>query len=52
MEPVLRKGQLTTWKDDKGFGFIKPDDSEQEVFLHISELKDSTRRHNLLLCCN
>jgi uncharacterized membrane protein YsdA (DUF1294 family)/cold shock CspA family protein len=47
MEPVLRKGQLTTWKDDKGFGFIKPDDSEQEVFLHISELKDSTRRPQL-----
>ncbi|MEI1373770.1 hypothetical protein PQG02_14355 [Nostoc sp. UHCC 0926] len=21
MKPVLRKGKLTTWKDDKGFGF-------------------------------
>jgi uncharacterized membrane protein YsdA (DUF1294 family)/cold shock CspA family protein len=47
MKPVLRKGKLTTWKDDRGFGFIKPDDSEQEIFLHISELKDSTRRPQL-----
>jgi uncharacterized membrane protein YsdA (DUF1294 family)/cold shock CspA family protein len=47
MQPVLRKGQLTTWKDNKGFGFIKPDDGGKEVFLHISELKDSTRRPQL-----
>lgn len=39
MKPVLHKGQLATWKDDKGFGFIKPDDGSKEVFLHISALK-------------
>ncbi|MBW4680497.1 MAG: cold shock and DUF1294 domain-containing protein [Microcoleus vaginatus WJT46-NPBG5] len=44
MKPVFNKGQLTTWKDDRGFGFIQPADGSQEVFLHISELKDSTRR--------
>ena len=44
MEPVLNKGQLATWKDDRGFGFIQPADGSQEVFLHISELQDSTRR--------
>ncbi|MBD1909307.1 MULTISPECIES: DUF1294 domain-containing protein [unclassified Leptolyngbya] len=41
---VLQKGQLTAWKDAKGFGFIRPADGSQDVFLHISELKDSTRR--------
>ena len=40
----LRSGKLTRWKDDRGFGFIQPVDGSQEVFLHISELKDSTRR--------
>ncbi|MBD2043269.1 DUF1294 domain-containing protein [Microcoleus sp. FACHB-672] len=44
MKAAFNKGQLTTWKDDRGFGFIQPADGSQEVFLHISELKDSTRR--------
>jgi uncharacterized membrane protein YsdA (DUF1294 family)/cold shock CspA family protein len=44
MKSGLRKGQLITWKDKRGFGFIHPDDSSQDVFLHISELKDVTRR--------
>lgn len=44
MEAGLRRGQLTKWKDDRGFGFIQPVDGSPEVFLHISELKDSTRR--------
>lgn len=44
MKPAFNKGQLTTWKDDRGFGFIQPADGSQEIFLHISELKDSTRR--------
>lgn len=44
MQPGLRRGQLIKWKDERGFGFIQPADGSQEVFLHISELKDSTRR--------
>lgn len=44
MESGLRKGQLTKWKDERGFGFIQPGDGGKEVFLHISEVKDSTRR--------
>lgn len=44
MKPVLYKGRLKTWKDDRGFGFIKPDDGSKEVFLHISALKGTSRR--------
>jgi uncharacterized membrane protein YsdA (DUF1294 family)/cold shock CspA family protein len=47
MEPSLRRGKLAKWKDDRGFGFIQPIDGSQEVFLHISELKDSIRRPQL-----
>jgi uncharacterized membrane protein YsdA (DUF1294 family)/cold shock CspA family protein len=44
MKPGLYKGQLTKWKDKQGFGFIQSFNGNQEIFLHISELKDSTRR--------
>jgi cold shock CspA family protein len=44
MQPGLRSGKLTQWKDERGFGFIQPVDGSQEVFLHISEVKDATRR--------
>lgn len=44
MEPVLHKGQLKTWNDDRGFGFIKPEEGGKDVFLHISAIKAASRR--------
>jgi uncharacterized membrane protein YsdA (DUF1294 family)/cold shock CspA family protein len=44
MQPGFHRGKLTKWQDDRGFGFIQPNDGSQEVFLHISEVKDATRR--------
>ncbi len=44
MKPGLCSGKLTKWQDDRGFGFIRPVDGSREVFLHISEIKDATRR--------
>jgi cold shock CspA family protein len=44
MEPILHKGQLKTWNDDRGFGFIKPEESGKDVFLHISAIKEASRR--------
>jgi len=29
-------GKLTRWIDDRGFGFITPDEGKDEVFVHIS----------------
>ena len=40
----MQRGTLTGWNDDRGFGFIKADNSSQEVFLHISALPQGTRR--------
>ena len=38
------QGELVTWKDKRGFGFIKPNNSSQEIFIHISSLAKSDRR--------
>ncbi|MEH1970338.1 DUF1294 domain-containing protein [Nostoc sp.] len=44
MKPALHKGQLIRWNDNRGFGFIQPHDGSQEIFLHITALKDVNRR--------
>jgi cold shock CspA family protein len=37
-------GKLSSWNDDRGFGFITPTNGEANVFVHISALpKDGTR---------
>jgi len=41
---IENKGVLKTWKDDRGFGFIKPEDGSDDIFIHISALKDFVRR--------
>lgn len=38
------KGQLKRWNDSKGFGFIGGEDEDSDIFIHISELKQMTRR--------
>lgn len=38
------KGKLKRWNDDKGFGFIIPENGNNEIFIHISALKNMSRR--------
>jgi cold shock protein len=44
MTKRIIKGVLKTWKEDRGFGFIKPDAGGKDVFIHISALKGVSRR--------
>ena len=40
----MAEGKLNKWNDDKGFGFIVPEDNSKEIFVHISAFKNSKRR--------
>jgi cold shock CspA family protein len=37
------KGTLTNWNGRRGFGFIKCESYDEDIFIHISALKDSAR---------
>ncbi|MCQ4348508.1 cold shock domain-containing protein [Pseudomonas stutzeri] len=38
------QGKIVTWNDDRGFGFIQPEDGSAEVFFHISAVRNAARR--------
>ena len=44
MTKPLLTGVLKTWKEDRGFGFITPDNNGRDIFIHISALGEMSRR--------
>ncbi len=44
MTKPVHKGDMIHWNDDKGYGFIEPEDGSPNVFIHITALKKTPRR--------
>lgn len=38
------KGKITSWNDEKGFGFVTPVASGKRVFVHINAFSNRNRR--------
>jgi uncharacterized membrane protein YsdA (DUF1294 family)/cold shock CspA family protein len=41
------KGKLTTWNDEKGFGYITPNSGGKPIFVHITAFANRNRRPEL-----
>ena len=41
---MQHKGKISTWHDDKGFGFIAPHNGDKQVFVHINAFSNKSRR--------
>lgn len=41
---MCTKGKVTSWNDEKGFGFVEPCTGGKKVFLHIKALRRRGRR--------
>ncbi|HWZ22742.1 MAG TPA: cold shock domain-containing protein [Cytophagaceae bacterium] len=42
----MSTGTVKFFNESKGFGFIKEDDSNREIFVHVSGLKDKVRQND------
>ena len=42
--PVQSRGILIEWNDERGYGFILPEDDGEKVFLHIKSLRPEASR--------
>jgi len=41
---LREKGKIVKWNDDKGYGFILPDNSQKNIFVHIKSFTDRNVR--------
>ena len=41
---IRKKGKIIKWDDERGYGFILPNDSQKNIFVHIKSFSDKSLR--------
>jgi cold shock CspA family protein len=47
MDPI-RKGVVTFFNDDKGYGFIKDSETKESVFVHVNNTEEDIKENNMV----
>lgn len=42
----MKKGVVKFFNESKGFGFIKAEDSQEDIFVHVSGLTENIREND------
>ena len=45
-QDLIRKGIVTFFNDTKGYGFIKDQDTQESIFVHINSLTEAIKENN------
>jgi len=45
----MKKGTVKFFNATKGFGFIKVEGTDQEIFVHVTGLKDEIRENDVVV---
>lgn len=48
-EDLIRKGVVTFFNEDKGYGFIKDLETQESIFVHINSSADRLKENNRVL---
>jgi cold shock CspA family protein len=48
-EDLIRKGTVTFFNNDKGYGFIKDLETQESVFVHVNSLTEPIKENNKVI---
>ncbi len=48
-EDLIRKGTVTFFNDAKGYGFIKDQETQESIFVHVNSVQEQIKEHSKVI---